>query len=419
MSAELTLTETIVVVNDALSGSDGDKIDRLIAEHREGYGLVRDFYADPDIYTRDMERVIRRHWHCIGHESIIPNSGDFEMFKIDTETIIVSRTDDGSIHAFLNVCRHRGAEVCTKQKGNARFFVCPYHAWTYANDGSLKAARLMPDDFDRNAHGLKKLHVRLSEGLIFISFAEEPLNFDRITQVLKSTCGQYGWGDAKVAHRETYAVDANWKLAVENYVECYHCGPAHPEYSQTHALEQPKEKIVELNARMEERTKALGFEVVSANYWVNSVGGEEAIDAFRYALYDGISTGSEDGTPIAPLMGKFTAFDGGVTSVHLGGTSFLVCYPDHGMIYRFIPKTADSCEMELIWLVHKDAEEGKDYDFDKLTWLWKVTTAEDKKIIEHTSRGVRSRYFVPGPIAPMEYNELRYINWYLDEISRP
>lgn len=118
-------------------------------------------------------------------------------------------------------------------------------------------------------------------------------------------------------------------------------------------------------------------------------------------------------------MGRFAEYDGGVTSIHLGGTTFLVCYPDHGMIYRFIPKTADTCEMELIWLVRGDAEEGRDYDLEKLTWLWKVTTEEDKKIIEHTARGVRSHYFVPGPIAPMEHNELRYINWYLEEISRP
>jgi Rieske 2Fe-2S family protein len=88
------------------------------------------------------------------------------------------------------------------------------------------------------------------------------------------------------------------------------------------------------------------------------------------------------------------------------------------MIYRFIPKGANSCEMELIWLVKGDAVEGRDYDLEKLTWLWKVTTAEDKKIIEHTARGVRSHYFVPGPIAPMEYNELRYIDWYLEEITR-
>ena len=396
-----------------------DVIDRLVDEHRPGYGLARPFYMDPSIFERDMERVIRRHWHCLAHESVIANPNDFELFKFGDEQIILTRTADGTVHAMLNVCRHRGAEVCTKQKGNAKMFVCPYHAWTYNNDGSLRAARLMPKDFVRADHGLRKLHVRVASGLVFISFAEEPLDFGPIENALRASCSQYGWDSAKVAHRELYAIDGNWKLAVENYVECYHCGPAHPEYSQTHALEKPLEMIAEMNAEMEARTCQLGVDIISGDQWQTSEAGKEAIHVFRYALYDGVSTGSQDGSPVAPLMGRFTEYDGGVTSVHLGGTTFLVCYPDHGMIYRFIPKTVDSCEMELIWLVKGGSEEGRDYDLDKLTWLWKVTTDEDKAIIEHTSRGVRSHYFVPGPIAPMEQNELRYINWYLDEISRP
>ncbi len=235
---------------------------------------------------------------------------------------------------------------------------------------------------------------------------------------MHATCGQYGWARARIAHRETYRVAANWKLAVENYVECYHCGPAHPEYSQTHALEQPLDRIADMNAAMEARTCALGSEVGQGDAWQTSVSGREAIHAFRYALYDGVQSGSEDGRAVAPLMGRFTEFDGGVTSVHLGGTSFLVCYPDHGMIYRFVPLGVDACEMELIWLVDGDAQEARDYDLARLTWLWTVTTAEDKKIIEHTARGVVSDYFVPGPIAPMEQNEARYVAWYLDEIAR-
>ncbi len=403
---------------EAVIDNYADKVDRLLREHRPGHGLARPFYHDEAIYRRDMERVFRRHWHCVAHESAIPNANDFEVFRIDTEQVILTRAADGSIHAILNVCRHRGAEVCTRQKGNARVFVCPYHAWTYGNDGSLRVARLMPKDFKREDHGLKTLHVRVVEGLIFICFADQPLDFSEVENLLHATSGQYGWAGAKVAHRETYPVAANWKLAVENYVECYHCGPAHPEYSQTHALEQPLHMIEALNEAMEARTCALGIEVGSGNHWQTSREGREAIHAFRYALYDGVESGSEDGKAVAPLMGRFTDFDGGVTSIHLGGTTFLVCYPDHGMIYRFIPKTAETCEMELIWLVDGKAEEGRDYDLERLTWLWKVTTTEDKAIIEHTARGVRSHYFVPGPIAPMEHNELRYIAWYLDEISR-
>jgi len=393
-----------------------DPIDQLIEAYRPNHGLAQAFYCDPAVFQRDMERIFHRHWHCLAHESVIPQLNDFELFHVGDEQIILTRGQDGTIHALINVCRHRGAEVCTKERGNAKVFVCPYHAWTYANDGALRAARVMPKDFDRSAHGLKKAHVRVVEGLVFISFATDPLDFAPIAQAIVQSCGVYGWGAAKVAHRESYEIAANWKLAVENYVECYHCGPAHPEYSQTHALEQPPERIEALNAAMEERTRALGVEVGVGNHWQSSAEGQEAIDVFRYSLYNGVSTGSADGSPLAPLMGRFGAFDGGATSVHVGGTSFLLCYADHGVIYRFIPKTVDSCEIEVIWLVNGTAVAGTDYDPEQLTWLWKITTVQDKKIMEHTARGTRSQFYEPGPVAPMEYNELRYLEWYLGEL---
>jgi Rieske 2Fe-2S family protein len=404
--------------NTRLTDPADDPIDRLIDAHVPGFGLARDFYMDPVVFQRDMDRVFRRHWHCAGHVGLLPNAGDFLSIDYEQESVLLTRDSQGETHAFLNVCRHRGARICDAKSGNAKFFVCPYHAWTYRLDGGLHAARLMPRGFDAKSYGLKKIHVRVAEGLIFVSFAETPLDFGVVEQSLRATCGRYGWADAKVAHRETYRLNANWKLAVENYVECYHCGPAHPEYSKTHALEQPPERIEKLNARMEERTCALGVKVVTADHWQGSAAGKEAIASFRYALYDGASTGSENGEPLAPPMGEFKGFDGGVTSIHVGGSSFLVCYPDHGMIYRFVPRDWRTCEMELIWLVRGDAVEGVDYDLSKLTWLWKVTTDEDKDIIERTGAGVRSHYFRPGPIAPMEYNGLRYVNWYLDEIRR-
>ena len=97
----------------------GDAIDAMVAAHRPGHGLARSFYTDPQVYGRDLERILFRHWHCLGHESIIPKPGDFELFRLADEGIILTRGMDGTVHAMLNVCRHRGAEVCTKHKGNA------------------------------------------------------------------------------------------------------------------------------------------------------------------------------------------------------------------------------------------------------------------------------------------------------------
>ncbi|MFI4997782.1 MAG: SRPBCC family protein [Hyphomicrobiales bacterium] len=168
---------------------------------------------------------------------------------------------------------------------------------------------------------------------------------------------------------------------------------------------------------MEARSRALGVDIAPTDSWVGSGTGEEAVFSFRYALYEGVKTGSRGGKPVAPLMGELKDYDGGLTSTHLGPASFFIAYPDHGVLYRFMPKTAATCEMEVVWLVRGCAKQGVDYDLKELTWLWKVTTEADKRITENNQKGVASRFYVPGPYAPVEPNALRYVAWYLDEIA--
>jgi phenylpropionate dioxygenase-like ring-hydroxylating dioxygenase large terminal subunit len=389
----------------------------LVARQRPGYALDQAFYADPEIFRHDVERLLMRHFLCAGHDSLIPNPGDWFLFELATDSAIIVRGQDGIVRALANVCRHRGSRICAETSGHAKFFVCPYHAWSYGLDGSLRAARHMPEGFDTAGHGLKPIHTRVVQGLIFVTFAAQPLGLANLEATVNDCFGPYGWAQARLAHRETYKIAANWKLAVENYLECYHCGPSHPEYSRLHALEQPMARIEKLNARMETRAATLGIDIPLHDHWAAARSGEEAAFGFRYALYDEVLTGSEDGKPVAPLMGRFADYDGGVTSVHLGPASFLISYPDHGVVYRFIPKAPEICEMEVIWLVHGEAKEGTDYDRDRLTWLWQVTSAADKRIVEENQLGVNSRFYEPGPYAPMEYNTRRYVDWYLGEIG--
>jgi phenylpropionate dioxygenase-like ring-hydroxylating dioxygenase large terminal subunit len=389
----------------------------LLARQPQGCSLAQPFYGDPEIFRRDLERLLARHWLCAGHASQAAEKGDYFLFELANESVIVVRGEDGVLRGFANVCRHRGSRICSEQDGNAKFLVCPYHGWTYGLDGALRAARHMTTDFDAATHGLKPIHLRVIEGLVFVSLAAEPLGLGHVEATLRDCLGPHGWAASRVAHRERYAIAANWKLAVENYLECYHCAPSHPEYSRLHAIEQPAARIATLNARMIERSAALGIAIAEHDHWAASAGGEEAVFGFRYALYDGVATGSADGRAVAPLMGRFRDYDGGATSVHLGPASFLLAYPDHGVIYRFIAKTPSSCEMEVIWLVRSDARERVDYDLEKLTWLWKVTSEADKRIIEENQRGVDSRYYEPGPYAPMEQNTRRYVGWYLGELA--
>jgi Rieske 2Fe-2S family protein len=391
-----------------------------LAGWRPGHALSRAFYDDPAIFEREMQRFFLRHWHCVGHEALIPGPGDFFTVEICGESIILVRDRDRTIRALVNVCRHRGSRICTEPVGTARggSFACPYHAWTYALDGTLRAARHMPEGFDRAGHGLKTLAVEVVEGLILVSFAPEPLGLDHVREVLGMVAGAYGWAAARIAHRETYHVRANWKLAVENYMECYHCAPAHQEYSKLHVFARPPAQNREIDAAVRARTAALGIEIRDIDRWsYQAEPGQEAADCMRSGLYEGYVSGSADGGPVAPLMGRFTDYDGGVTFFDIGPASNFLAYPDHGVIYRFVPQTVESTAMEVIWLVRGDAVEGTDYDLERLTWMWRVTSIADKKIIELNQQGVNSRFYEPGPYTPMEAHARRFVEWYLAEIG--
>ncbi len=399
-------------------GAQDEHWARALASVRPGHALPREFYCDPELFERERRRLLERHWHCAGHASQVANPGDFFTTEICGESVIIVRAAD-SVHALLNVCRHRGSRVCTETAGRARGggFICPYHAWNYGLDGTLRAAPRMLPGFRREEYGLKRLAVRVLEGLILVSFAPEPLGLEHVTAVLEGTARAYGWGQAKVAHRETFPVRANWKLAVENYMECYHCGPAHEEYSRFHLYARPAAQNTAADERVRRRARELGVTIREANYWGSHAdAGQEAAASLRSALAEGTVSGSEGGGPLAPLMGQFPDYDGGVTFFDLGITSDFLAYPDHGLIYRFIPKAVNSTDMEVLWLVRGDAREGADYRLEQLTWLWRVTSLADKRIIELNQQGIDSRYYQPGPYSEMEQDTRRFVEWLLSEL---
>ncbi len=396
-----------------------ETVAELIREQPAGCSLLQPFYMSPEIYDLDIERMLMRHWLYVGHESQVPEPGDYFVFDIDRESVIVVRGRDGVIRGLLNVCRHRGSRICYEPSGHAKggLLICPYHAWAFTTEGALRNARMMPDDFDKEAHALRQVHLKIVEGLIFINFSEEPLGLGQVEETVRSALGAYGWGGSKVVHQQSYRLDANWKLAIENQMECYHCAPSHPDYTRLHSQARPG--MVELTCAMRDRTAAQGIEIPTRDQWALAARpGEEADYCARYAMWTDVVTGSEDGKPVAPLMGRFRAYDGGTTFVYAGPVSFFIAYTDYGAIFRFTPKSVLSTELNVTWLVRKDVEEGKDYDIRRLTWLWRVTSEADKLIIEQNQLGVASRYYRPGPYAlPIENSTRRFTEWYLHDLS--
>jgi phenylpropionate dioxygenase-like ring-hydroxylating dioxygenase large terminal subunit len=395
-----------------------EHIANLIVRQPPSAPLLQDFYSDSQIFERDLERIHLRRWLCVGHVGRVPKPGDWFRVDIADESIVVVRGRDEQLRALVNVCRHRGSRVCYEEEGNARLLVCPYHAWSYDLDGSLRSARHMGADFEAGDFPLTRISLQVIEGLIFICFADDPPELSEGRRALAVSLGRYGWAEAKVAHRETYGVAANWKLVTENYLECYHCAPAHPEFSRSHATEKPDHEVAELRAQSADRARAQGIEIPYVDQFPDGgPPGEESTRCNHDATHPGFVTGSEDGKALAPLMGDFSDYDGGFTYVTLGPASFFLAYPDHGVVYRFVPRGSQRTEMELTWLVKGDAVEGRDYDRERLTWLWHITSLADQQIIEQNQLGVNSRYYRPGPYAPMEGQPSRFAAWYLQQVA--
>ena len=390
----------------------------LMLKCQGSHSLPRQFYTSEILYKMDIEHYWNHSWIWVGHVSQIPKAGDFFVFDYGYESVIVARDKNKNVNAFLNVCRHRGSRVCIKKSGNTRVFACPYHAWTYELSGKLRAAREMGDDFDKAEYSLKKVNLRIFHGLIFICISNNPPNIDKGLFQLETLVEPFEFEKLKIVHSQNYPVSANWKLALENYMECYHCAPAHLEYSKSHSLKDPSSANIELKKCMLKKGIEVGLS--GDELQINSLGSkDEEMDFYfsRYPLFKGYQTGSKSGKKLAPLLGKLKDFDGGTTDMQIGILNNFLCYSDHVIGYRFIPRTIQLTDIEVIWMVRSDAEEGLDYNLQDLTWLWHCTSQDDERIIGLNQKGVNSDHYVPGPLSNMEWGIKAFHAGYLKQLD--
>lgn len=398
---------------------DDRSIRELIACQKPGWSLEQRFYTDPEIYRLELEQIVTRNWILAGHQSQLAEAGDFRVLNVADESAIIVRNEDGRIRAFANVCRHRGSLVCLEERGNQRKFSCPYHGWIYDTDGKLLAARSMPEDFDKAKYGLHKLPVEIIHGLVFVCFSDDPPSVEAARRELAEPMAMFDFENMKVAAQKTYQIDANWKLAVENYEECYHCAPAHPEYAKMHTLMLGDKQRQRVQGHMLDKMGACGIKKIEFDRdYEQAPPGEMGYAYSRTALFEGYKTGSRDGEPLAPLLGNLTDFDGGGSDISFGPMNYFLVYSDHTVGYVFTPVDETTSQCEIYWLVRGDAIEGKDYDRDELMWLWDITMLADEEIIVNNWKGVNSKYYRPGPFSEMEDLEQRFVDWVLQELRR-
>jgi len=384
--------------------------------YKSGYSLNQRYYKDEGIYNLEINNIFHKHWLFAGHISQVPDKGDYFLFEFSNESIIIVRNKNNKLKAHINVCRHRGSKICLDKKGNKNLLTCPYHAWSYDLDGVLISAREMPGDFKFEHNSLIPVHLELIGGFIFISLSKNPLSLDNLKRDLNETLELFGLDCLKLVKHKSYSIPANWKLAVENYNECYHCIPSHKEFSRIHLMgtndEVFKLKKSEYQQLNENNPKYAQFNC----YYDNAEPGQEGYQYDRNPLNPGIFSGTVTGEAAAPLLGKLTEYDHGASELMIGPLMFFLIYDDHIVGYRFTPISVDNCVCDIFWMVRDDAIENIDFNINNLIWLWDTTTVADKTIIINNQKGVNSKFYSPGRLSLMENFQKEFLDWYIKTI---
>lgn len=350
------------------------------------------YYHDPAVFAAERERIFSRAWVCAGHTSQLAAPGDFRAVDVGDESVLVVRGRDGALRAFLNVCRHRGARLCPARGHADGALRCRYHAWSYGLDGTLIGVPNMAgSDFDRGAFGLLPVHLAVWHGLIFVNIDEAepvPLAAQAEAELIRrfgetATFARYQLADLRVASTITYEVGGNWKLAVENFLECYHCGPMHPELCDL----------------------LPGFR-----------GGAAYQQGLGTAFAAGVEAFTITGKASRPALPGITADDARryYGLVFLPNV-FLNLLPDHAVLHTLWPQGPDRTTIVCDWLFHPDAIARPDFDPRDAVELFDIVNRQDWEVCELAQASMRSRAYRAGGIyVPIEAH-IRHFNDYVLE----
>lgn len=405
-------------------------ISALVSARRPGYTLPGGLYTRRDVFEADLDVIFHRHWIAVGCEADIPEPGDVYAVDIGRSSVILVRDEDDRVRAFFNVCSHRASRLVPAGRSVVGKLVCPYHQWAYELTGELFAAPHMGRDFDKALHHLKPVHVRSIGGLLYVClWGDPPQDIETLAEVMEPRLAPYDLRNAKIAFETDLVEDGNWKLVMENNRECYHCASNHPELSLSfHASDfgfdpedlspQERAEICRHDAEYAEQRRrwdAMGLPHAAVEHVVGKV------TNFRTERLL-IAGAGESQTPDARAASRIplgTVTQKGTGDVHLWGiNSWNHFMADHAVIFALFPLAPDKTLVRTKWLVHKDAEEGVDYDLEHLTSVWRATNRQDADLVALAHKGVESAGYVPGPYSRFTERSLdEFATWYVERMA--
>ena len=334
------------------------------------------WYTSPDVFAREQETIFSKQWVCVGREEALVAPGDFMLADVAGESLIVVRDGSDALHAFFNVCRHRGTRLCESQSGRFTGSIqCPYHAWTYALDGRLMAARNMSEvaGFDANEYPLKQVRLATWDGFVFVNLSSHAGEFESVYAPLLTRFARWSIGSLRIARTLSYTLECNWKLIFQNYSECYHCPLVHPQLEKLSPSDSGRNDLTE----------------------GPFIGGYSD-------LRQGASLTTSGATRRPPLPGLTPEDVARSYYYTIFPTMLLSLHSDYVMVHYVRPVSPERTHVDCQFLFDPATMASANFDPSDAVGFWNTTNRQDWHVNELTYNGVCSRSYTPGPYAHAE-----------------
>jgi Rieske 2Fe-2S family protein len=339
--------------------------------------LPRSYYTDPGFFRAELESLFYASWVHVGRSEVLADPGDYFTREIGEESVVVLRDAEGRASAFHNVCRHRGTRLCRSDQGRLPGALqCAYHSWTYGLDGRLRSAPHMEkvEGFRTDDYPLHAVAVDAWDGHLFVNLGDSPEPLSLHLADLPGRFAPWGMESLRLGARRRYEVPANWKLVVQNYSECLHCPPAHPQLNRlSHYMsgENDPPHRSYLGGRMD--------------------------------LKPGVASLTMDGTTARrPLPGLGAADRRRVYYYAILPNLLLNLHPDYVMTFTLWPRACDLTEVVCEWHFHPEEMARSGFDPSDAVEFWDLTNRQDWELSGLAQRGIGSRAYTPGPYSNRE-----------------